>query len=133
MKTILPKVFLVKIIALAAIFIFLDAVYARDKIYIYSGAGVADAVKAVITSYKKVSPDTGFVTVFASAGDHARQIESGADADVFISADIIWVKYLDDKKLVEKGTAGIFASNELVIVASPNAKNRFKSPEKLLE
>ncbi|NLV69090.1 MAG: molybdate ABC transporter substrate-binding protein, partial [Spirochaetes bacterium] len=42
-------------------------------------------------------------------------------------------KYLDDKKLVEKGTAGIFASNELVIVASPNAKNRFKSPEKLLE
>lgn len=107
---------------------------AQDKIYIYAAASTTDVVKELIESYKKVNKSAAeFVTVFGSSGDLARQIEAGADANIFISADTKWVKYLDDKKFIEKGTSAVFASNDLVIIASPNAKSKLKSPETLFE
>ena len=106
----------------------------QDKIYIYAAASTTDVVKELIQSYKQAGNAAAeFVTVFGSSGDLARQIEAGADANIFISADTKWVKYLDEKKFVEKGTIGIFASNDLVIIASPDAKLKFKSPETLFE
>ena len=90
--------------------------------------------KDLTDSYnKKNRPDAEFVTVFGSSGDLARQIEAGADADIFISADTKWSKYLDEKKLVEKGTITNFASNSLVLVASPKADTKLKFPDQLFE
>jgi molybdate transport system substrate-binding protein len=43
------------------------------------------------------------------------------------------VKYLEEKKLVEKGTISRFASNELVLVASEKANTGFKFPGQLFE
>ena len=89
-----------------------STLYAQEKVYIYAAASTTDVVKELIDSYKKSSKTQAeFVTSFASAGDLARQIENGADANVFISADTKWVKYLDEKKLIEKDTISKFASN----------------------
>lgn len=110
------------------------AIAVQEKIYIYAAASTTDVVKELLDNYKKINRSSAeFVTVFGSSGDLAKQVEAGADASIFISADTKWVKYLDEKKLVQAGTSSVFASNELVVVASPNAKNKFKSPEKLFE
>lgn len=111
-----------------------SALYAGEKVYIYAAASTTEAVKELIDSYKKNNKSTAeFVTSFGSSGDLARQIEAGADANIFISADTKWTKYLDEKKLVEKGTASNFASNALVLVASPKANTKMKFPAQLLE
>lgn len=122
------------IFALAVTFLAVNAIAAQSKIYIYAAASTTDVVNELIENYKKTGSVTAeFVTVFGSSGDLAKQVGAGADADIFISADTKWVKYLDEKKMVEAGTNSVFASNELVIVASPNAKLKLKSPERLFE
>ena len=45
----------------------------------------------------------------------AKQIEHGAPADIFISADLDWMKYLSDKKLIKPGTEVKLLGNSLVL------------------
>ncbi|MBC2664751.1 molybdate ABC transporter substrate-binding protein [Novosphingobium flavum] len=57
------------------------------------------------------------VISFAASSALARQIESGAPADLFISADEEWMDYLQGKGLLRPGTRAGFVSNRLVLVA----------------
>jgi molybdate transport system substrate-binding protein len=108
--------------------------FAQEKVYVYAAASTKEAVKNLIDGYKKANKSTAeFLTNFGSSGDLAKQIEAGADANIFISADTKWVKYLDEKKFVEKGTTANFASNELVLVASERANTKFRFPDQLFE
>ena len=54
---------------------------------------------------------------FASSSILAKQIENGAAADIFVSADEEWMAYLDARKLVAKETWIRPIGNGLVIVA----------------
>ena len=47
----------------------------------------------------------------------AKQIESGAPAQVFISADLDWMDYLDQRKLIREGTRRNLLGNKLVLIA----------------
>jgi molybdate transport system substrate-binding protein len=47
----------------------------------------------------------------------ARQIEQGAPADLFISADLDWMQYLQERGLVEDGSQGPWLGNRLVLIA----------------
>jgi len=47
----------------------------------------------------------------------ARQIESGAPAQVFLSADLDWMDYLEKRKLVREGTRKNILGNTLVLIA----------------
>jgi molybdate transport system substrate-binding protein len=110
------------------------SLYAQEKIYIYAAASTTDVVKELVNAYKKSAKSkVEILTSFGSSGDLARQIEKGADANIFISADTKWAKYLEEKKLVEKDTTSIFASNALVLVASPKAKTKMKFPDQIAE
>lgn len=57
------------------------------------------------------------VISFAASSALAKQIEQGAPADVFISADGDWMSYLAGKGLVREGTQKVLATNDLVLVA----------------
>ena len=61
------------------------------------------------------------VASYAASSAIAKQIESGAPADVFISADLQWMDYLADKKLLKDGTRSNLLGNELVLVAKKDA------------
>jgi len=64
------------------------------------------------------------VISFAGSSALARQIEAGAPADMFISADEQWMDYLADRKLLRPGTRAAFLSNGLVLVAPVRSKVR---------
>lgn len=57
------------------------------------------------------------VLSFAGTASLARQIEAGAPADIFISADSEWMDEIDRKDLIVPGSRTVLASNELALIA----------------
>ena len=64
------------------------------------------------------------VISFAASSALARQIESGAPADMFVSADEVWMDYLAGRKLLRGGTRVPLLTNRLVLVAPAGSKLR---------
>lgn len=56
------------------------------------------------------------VISFAASSALARQIESGAPADIFISADETWMDYLGQRELIQPRTRTSFLTNRLVLI-----------------
>lgn len=54
---------------------------------------------------------------YAASSALARQIEQGAPADVFVSADLDWMDYLQQRNLIDTGTRRNLLGNTLVLVA----------------
>src|SRR5579863_8302284 len=54
---------------------------------------------------------------FAASSVLAKQIEAGAPADVFISADTEWMEYLEERHLLRAGTEQSLLGNQLVLIA----------------
>lgn len=55
---------------------------------------------------------------YAASSALAKQIEAGAPADIYISADLDWMNYVDNKKLVKAGTRTNLLGNSIVLVAN---------------
>lgn len=62
------------------------------------------------------------VVSYAASSALARQIENGAPADVFISADLDWMDYLGQRKLINAATRVNLLRNRLVLVAPASSK-----------
>jgi molybdate transport system substrate-binding protein len=105
--------------ALAALFFAFGAgtgpARANDVLF-FAAASLKNALDAIDAQYEK---DTGkHVTVsLAASSTLAKQIESGAPADIFISADLDWMDYLAKKDLVKADTRKNLLGNELVLIA----------------
>ena len=86
------------------------------EITLFAAASLTDALGEIGKAYQ----DRGkgkLVASFASSSDLARQIEHGAPADIFISADQQWADYLDQRGLLDKASRFNLLFNELVLVA----------------
>src|SRR5690349_3011220 len=79
----------------------------------------ASLKEALDEQAKRFQASTGHKVVvsYAASNTLARQIESGAPADVFISADLDWMESLDGKGLVSPGTRVDLLRNALVLIA----------------
>jgi molybdate transport system substrate-binding protein len=66
----------------------------------------------------KRATGTGVRLSYAASSSLARQIEAGAPADLFISADLDWMDYLAGRKLIRTDTRIDLAGNALVLIAS---------------
>ena len=64
------------------------------------------------------------VLSFAASSALARQVESGAPADLFVSADEEWMDYLAQRGLVRPGTRVSFVANQLVLIAPTASRAR---------
>jgi molybdate transport system substrate-binding protein len=95
---------------------------AQDKTVTVFGAAsmtnVLNEINAIFTRNTgvKVTPS------YAASSALAKQIESGAPADVFVSADIPWMDYLQERKLVRNNTRFNLAGNRLVLIAPKDTK-----------
>lgn len=87
-----------------------------EPIHLSAAASMTDAVKELIGEFSRTSPETKFITNFASSGAIAKQIDQGAPADLIISANSTWLQFLVDKDLIEPDSARILAYNALVFV-----------------
>jgi molybdate transport system substrate-binding protein len=87
-----------------------------EDITVFAAASLTDALGEIGKAYEAKGGGR-IVASFASSSDLARQIEHGAPADIFISADQQWADYLDQRGLIEKGSRLNLLSNELVLVA----------------
>jgi molybdate transport system substrate-binding protein len=63
---------------------------------------------------------------FAASSVLARQIENGAPADVFLSADLEWMDYLQSRHLIQPDTRHDVLRNRLVLIAPADSKIKLK-------
>jgi len=89
---------------------------AADKITVFAAASLTDALQKIASQYEQ-GKDVQIVSSFASSSTLARQIEQGAPADLFISADQQWMDYAIDKKTMESSSRFTLLGNDLVLVA----------------
>jgi molybdate transport system substrate-binding protein len=64
----------------------------------------------------------GVKTSYAASSALARQIEAGAPADLFVSADLDWMDYLEQKKLLKAGTRSSLLGNRIVLIVPSDSK-----------
>jgi molybdate transport system substrate-binding protein len=88
----------------------------QQPLIVFAAASLTDAITEVGTAFEK---ESGVVikTSFAASSALARQIESGAPAEVFFSADQEWMDYLQQRKLLAPGSRRNVLGNKLVLVA----------------
>lgn len=89
---------------------------ASGKVTVFAAASLKNTLDEVSAAW---AAETGKQTAnsYAASSALAKQIESGAPADIFISADLDWMKYLADGKLIAAGTEVMLLGNALVLVA----------------
>ena len=85
-------------------------------ILIFAAASLKNALDAIAADWRK---ETGKpVTIsYAASPTLAKQIESGAPADLFISADLDWMDYLQQRNLIDPKSRRDFLGNKLVLIA----------------
>jgi molybdate transport system substrate-binding protein len=88
----------------------------KPTIIVFAAASLTDALQDVGDSFTKDS-SIPVKFSFAASSTLARQIENGAPADVFFSADIEWMDYLQTRKLIQAATRHDVLGNQLVLVA----------------
>lgn len=89
---------------------------AAEKITVFAAASLTNALQDIAQQYKK-EKQVEVVASFASSSTLARQIEAGAPADLFITADQKWMDYAVGKATVETVTRVNLLTNSLVVVA----------------
>lgn len=88
----------------------------EGKITVFAAASLTNAMQDIAAVYKK-EKHVDVVSSFASSSTLARQIEAGAPADLFISADQKWMDYAVDKKAIDVASRQTLLGNSLVVVA----------------
>lgn len=95
----------------------------RGPLTVFAAASLTDALNEVNAAYKKAK-GVEVRSSYAASSALARQIEAGAKADVFFSADLDWVDYLQQRNLIDPATRKNVLSNRLVLVAPADSKIR---------
>lgn len=86
-----------------------------EEITLFAAASMTDAMTELSTAYSQAGGEP-VKLAFASSSTLAKQIENGAPADLFISADQRWMDYLEERSLLQEGTRRDLAGNALVLI-----------------
>jgi molybdate transport system substrate-binding protein len=92
----------------------------RERVTIYAATSLKEALDAVL-KLREAQRRSTVQVVYAASSTLARQIERGAPADVFISADTDWMDYLSQRKLLREGTRVNLLTNRLVLIVPANS------------
>ena len=86
-----------------------------SQLVVFAAASLKNALDAVNTACEADVGEAAKIS-YAASSALAKQIEEGAPADIFISADLDWMKYLSDKKLIDAATEEQLLGNRIVLV-----------------
>ena len=113
---------------LAALFalILATALPARaDRVTVYAAASLKESLDAAARDFEARSRHQVAIS-YAASSALAKQIESGAPADLFICADTDWIDYVESRNLVAPGSRKTLLANELVLIAPVASPTRLK-------
>ena len=85
------------------------------KLIVFAASSLTEALTDVGNAYAKTGKPKP-VFSFAASSALARQIENGAPAGLFVSADEEWMDYLDQRKLIVPTSRTSFLGNTLVLI-----------------
>src|SRR5262245_33428452 len=99
----------------------LTAASQAADVTVFAAASLKNALDEAAKIYEAKSGDKVTVS-YAASSALAKQIESGAPADLFFSADLDWMDYLQERKLIDAGSRHTLLGNTLVLIAPADSK-----------
>jgi molybdate transport system substrate-binding protein len=96
--------------------------FAQGNVVVFAAASLKNALDEIATTWSK---DTGKPMPrisYAASSALARQIEQGAPADLFISADLDWMDYVEGKNLIRTDSRFNLLGNRIVVIASRESR-----------
>lgn len=112
----LRKLLLAVTLAMALVAAGHQASAVEPKILVFAAASTTNALEEVSRVFSAQS-HIAVLHSFASSSTLARQIVHGAPADVYLSANIMWMDYLEKRGLLEPGSRRSLLTNRLVLIA----------------
>ena len=94
---------------------------AQDTLTIFAAASLKNALDDANATFTKAT-GVKMTAIYAASSALAKQIEQGAPADVFVSADLKWMDYVAERKLIKPDTRLNLLGNRLVLIASRDSK-----------
>lgn len=93
-----------------------------EDVNLYAAASLTDVLTELSDVYQKQHPEAAIKKSFAGSSTLAKQIENGAPADIFISADKDWADYVQKRGFLNDQTRKKLLTNELVLIAPSDSK-----------
>lgn len=85
---------------------------------VFAAASLSSAIPEVAEAFQTLHPEVEFEFNFAASSMLAKQIEHGAAADLYLSANTNWVRYLKEQSFVDRTQAVL--TNTLVLIVPAN-------------
>jgi molybdate transport system substrate-binding protein len=92
---------------------------------VFAAASLKNALDAINTQWQKETGKKATIS-YAASSALAKQIEQGAPAQVFISADLDWMDYLAQRNLIKADTRSNLLSNRIVLIASKDRAQKIE-------
>jgi len=99
------------------------------EITVFAAASLSDVMTELAESFEREN-DVAIKLNVAASGTLARQIDQGADADVYLSANKGWMEFLVEKGKTEQ--TAVFVKNDLVLVSPLDRNFQFQKVDSLL-
>jgi molybdate transport system substrate-binding protein len=96
-------------------------VAAQESITVFAAASLKNALDDANAAFTAAT-GVKLTASYAASSALAKQIESGAPADVFISADLQWMDYVAQKSLIKPDSRVNLLGNKLVLIAPADSK-----------
>ncbi|HEX6159826.1 MAG TPA: molybdate ABC transporter substrate-binding protein, partial [Thermoanaerobaculia bacterium] len=116
---------------LALVFAFAPAAAAAD-VHVFAAASLSDALEEIAAAYEAKSGDRIVLNLGASS-ILARQIERGAPAELFLSADEEKMDALAKTNRIDPSSRGSVLSNTLVVIVPAQGGQRLTHPRELTD
>lgn len=94
---------------------------AKDQVTVFAAASLQDALNDVGAAYTRRTGQPVRVS-YAASSAIARQLEQGAPADLFVSADREWMDHAAQRRLIAPASRRDLLSNRLVLIAPAGSK-----------
>lgn len=87
-----------------------------EELRLSVAASMTDLFKEIKFNFVKLHPDVKLAINFGPSGGLAKQINQGAPADLYVSANPKWMNFLIEQKKIRETAKTVFAHNSLVFV-----------------
>lgn len=110
-----PGLALVALLGLVCVAAAARAAPPAQTLRVFAAASLAEAFGEIAKAFEQDHPGVAVKLNLAGSQQLASQVELGAAADVFASADMRWMTHLTERRLVD-GAPALFAHNRVVVV-----------------